>query len=211
MFRTLAGGAFVYTADLVFVMLAAARGRRSDAVLKTAIAHALHVSFAALVKYEGIAVELSAVRSRAMEVAKRMGMSRAQAAGSIRAREDLRGAAGGGALRTTKVNDGCPADYRDWLREPLFHGAMIHAAAVLEVALGQGWIPDHIVYAINSEENVDDPYVRAAGLLRSDICEGLSSGEVSELVELLDHRNEDVRHILRRAYRRHPRIGGSLL
>jgi len=85
--------------------------------------------------------------------------------------------------------------------ETIFHGAMIHMAALLEfVSVREEELPSHLAYALEKQPDPLSPYVRAAQLFRRFIRREITPGEELEFQRLLNIEDKEIRHIFDLAY-----------
>lgn len=95
--------------------------------------------------------------------------------------------------------------------EPLFHGAMIHTATLLEHKSlselkfgGKKELPPHLAYALEKPIDPENPYLRAAQLFRRFIKQEITPEEEGEFQRRLNIKDEKIRHLFDLAYLTEP-------
>ncbi|MFC1713609.1 NACHT domain-containing protein [Candidatus Poribacteria bacterium] len=85
--------------------------------------------------------------------------------------------------------------------ESIFHAAMVHVAALLEIVLVENTnLPPHLTYALEKEADSINVYVRAARLFRRFIRREITLEEELEFQKLLNIEDEEIRHVFDLAY-----------
>jgi hypothetical protein len=89
--------------------------------------------------------------------------------------------------------------------DPVFHGAIIHTATLIEFFLKkESDLPEHLKYAIDKQPTQSSPYVRSAQLFRKFIRREITREEEIEFQRLLDIEEDEIRHIFDLAYLTNP-------
>jgi len=196
--KKLSAASFIYSSKLFHAILTISRGRGSDSALKEIFRR---VAYLSLYSNSLDWIDLHYVRSKANEVAKRIGISRSKATiyrkqYEVFTERNLRIDLGSNYKQEQMISF-----IENFIQEPLFQAAMIHLSAIFELAINKNKkMPDQLKLATNSTKNCDDPFVRTAFIIYNLVQKKISVEQKDEFSQYANHFDKNVVELFKLAY-----------
>jgi len=203
LFKKLSAASFIYSSSLFHAIITISRGRGTESSLMKILNKVDYLIFQPISIDR---IDIKIMRSRAIEVAKRLGISRSKAATykdiyEVSTEKDLNVRI---KLRRDCNEDLIISNFKKYIREPLFQATMIHLSAIFELINNNNKrLPSLFDLAINSIGNYESPFVKTSFILYNLTRKNLSPEQKIEFSRINNSEKNYVFDLLRMAYEKY--------